>query len=150
MSSRARSGIFLVALLIVAVGGFMSGTRLGERASEPGTQALHLDRPSAAAPRDVALRSPAGFTGFEEGALGGLVTRSGLAELEPDAEGIFTVATDSATLRVRTLSPARLFRIVTLDGPLATGDIVVVRTAGDGVAEAILRIPPDLREGDSR
>ncbi|MQC17951.1 MAG: hypothetical protein DWG80_02615 [Chloroflexi bacterium] len=150
MSSRARSGIFLVVLLVVAVGGFVSGTRLGERASEPGTETLEVDRPSAAVPRDVALRSPAGFTGFEEGALGGLVTRSGLAELEPDAEGIFTVVTDSATLRVRTLSPARLYRIVALEGPLAAGDIVVVRTAEDGTAEAILRIPPDLREGDSR
>ncbi len=148
MSSRARSGIFLVALLVVAVGGFVVGSRLGERASEPGTQTLAVDRPSAAAPRDVALRSPAGFTGFEAGALGGLVTRSGTAA--PDEDGVFTVTTDSATLRVRTTSPARLFRIVPLDGALSTGDIVVVRTDEDGVAEAILRIPPDLREGDSR
>jgi hypothetical protein len=150
MSSRARSGIFLLALLAVAVGGFAAGARLGERASEPGAQTLSVARPSAAILRDVALRSPAGFTGFEEGALGGVVSRSGLVASSADADGAFTVATGSATLEVRTLSPARLFRIVTLDRPLTAGDIVVVRTAEDGTAAAILRIPPDLREGDSR
>jgi len=148
MSSRAKSGLLIVAAFAIAVGGFLAGTSLGERASEPGTQTLTLDRPSASAPRDIALYSAAGFSGFEEGALGGLVTRSGAAEV--GADGTVIVKSGSATLQVRTLSPARLFSIVPATASLAAGDIVVIRLAEDGAAEAILRVPADLREGDSR
>jgi len=148
VSSSARSGLVVVAVLLIAVGGFFAGMQLGERASEPGTQTLTLDRPSATDPRDVALRSLAGFTGFEEGALGGAVTRSGVAESGED--GVLAVQTESARMQVRTSSPARLFRIVSAEAPLARGDVVVVRVDEDGVAEAVLRVPVDLREGDSR
>ncbi|MGE3962290.1 MAG: hypothetical protein AB7F65_11480 [Dehalococcoidia bacterium] len=148
MSSRARSGVLLVAILGVAAAGFLLGLRLGERASEPGTRTLTLDRPAAAQPRDVALRSPAGFTGFEDGALGGRVTRSGLTEDLED--GVFAVRTGSARMQVRTLEPARLFEIVPAGAPLAPGDVVVVRLGEDGAIEAVLRVPVDLREGDSR
>jgi len=148
MSSRARSGLLVVTILVIAVGGFFAGTRLGERASQAGTQTLTLDRPSASAPRDVALQSAAGFSGFEEGALGGLVMRSGTAEI--GEEGTVVVQSGPARLQVRTLSPARLFRIVAADSPLAPGDVVVVRVDEDGVADGVLRVPADLREGDSR
>lgn len=148
MSSSARSGLVVVAVLLLAVGGFFTGMQFGERSSAPGTQALTLDRPSATEPRDVALRSSAGFTGFEEGALGGAVTRSGVAETGED--GVFAVQTESARMQVRTSSPARLYRIVPAEAPLAPGDVVVVRVDEDGAAEAVLRVPADLREGDSR
>ncbi len=148
MSSGAKSGVLIVAVFVIAIGGFFAGTRLGERASEPGTQTLTLDRPSASTPRDVALHSTAGFSGFEEGALGGLVTRSGSAEV--GEEGTVIVRSGDATLQVRTLSPARLFNIASADAGITPGDIVVVRIAEDGAAEAILRVPADLREGDSR
>ena len=148
MSSRAKSGVMIVAAFAIAVGGFVVGTRLGERTSEASTQTLTLDRPSASTPRDVALYSAAGFSGFEEGALGGLVMRSGAAEVGND--GTVIVQSGSATLQVRTLSSARLFSIVPADVGLAAGDIVVIRLTEDGATEAILRVPPDLREGDSR
>jgi hypothetical protein len=99
----------------------------------------------------VALRSSAGFTGFEEGALGGAVTRSGVAEGgEGGEEGVLAVQTESARMQVRLSSPDRLYRIVPAEAPLAAGDVVVVRVDEDGVAEAVLRVPADLREGDSR
>lgn len=148
MSSGARSGLVVGAVLLLAVGGFFAGMQLGERASEPGSHTLTLDRPSATERRDAALRSSAGFTGFEEGALGGAVTRSGVAESGED--GVFAVQTESARMQVRTSSPARLFRIMAARAPLAPGDVVVVRVDEDGVAEAVLRVPADLREGDSR
>ena len=148
MSSGARSGLVVVAVLLLTVGGFFAGVQLGESASEPGTRTLTLDRPSATEPRDVALRSSAGFTGFEEGALGGAVTRSGVAD--GGEEGVLAVQTESARMQVRLSSPARLYRIVTAEAPLAAGDVVVVRVDEDGVAEAVLRVPADLREGDSR
>lgn len=154
MSSGARSGVVIVAVLLITVGGFVAGTQLGGRASEPGSQTLTLDRPSATEPRDVGLRSLGGFTGFEEGALSGAVTRTGVAESGEDGgngpDGTFTVHTETAQMQVRTSSPARLYRIATAESPLAPGDVVVVRVDGDGVAEAVLRVPADLREGDSR
>ncbi|MCB9484015.1 MAG: hypothetical protein H6675_08400 [Dehalococcoidia bacterium] len=148
MSSAARSGLFAVALLAVAVGGFFAGSKLADRASEPGTRTLTLDRPSAAAPRDVALRSAGGFTGFEEGALGGQVTRSGATADVEDAA--FAVEGGGARLQLRVTSPARLYRIAPASTPLAIGDVVVIRVDADGAAEAVLRVPADLREGDSR
>ncbi|MCK9495080.1 MAG: hypothetical protein M0R75_06235 [Dehalococcoidia bacterium] len=148
MSSGVRSGLVALAILALGIGGFVGGMRLGERASEPGTDTLTLDQPSAAAPRDVALRSPAGFTGFEDGALGGVVTRNGVVTAGED--GAFAVQTGSATLQLRTTSPARMYRIAPVDGSLAAGDVVVVRLDEDGAAEAVLRVPADLREGDSR
>lgn len=148
MNSRVRTLIAAGIGLVIVAGGFFAGSALGERASRPGTQTLTLERPAAAAPRDVALRSGAGFTGFEDGALGGAVTRSGtIAEGE---DGAFAVETGSARLDVRATSPARLYRIAAGGGGVEAGDIVVVRVGEDGVAEAILRVPPDLREGDSR
>lgn len=150
MSSSVRSGLVVTVVLLLAAGGFYLGVRLGERASEPGTTALTLDSPSAAAPRDVALRSGAGFTGFEAGALGGVVTRSGVAETDDTEGGTFAVQTATARLEVRTSAPARLYRIVPAEDALAPGDVVVIRVAEDGTAEAVLRVPADLREGDSR
>ncbi len=148
MSSAARSGLIAAVMLAVAVGGFLAGVKLADRASQPGTETLTLERPSAAAPRDVALRSPAGFTGFEEGSLGGEVTRSGETVAAEDAS--FAVVGGGARLDVRLSAPARLFRIVPGSEPLAAGDVVVIRLAADGAAEAVLRVPSDLREGDSR
>lgn len=148
MSSSARSGVVIVAVLLITVGGFFAGMQFGERGSEPGSRTLTLDRPSATEPRDVALRSAAGFTGFEEGALGGAVTRSGVAET--GADGVLAVQTQSAAMQVRMTSPARLYRIVSAETALAPGEVVVVRLDEDGVAEAVLRVPSDLREGDSR
>lgn len=148
MSSSARSGLVVAAVLLIAVGGFVAGMQLGQRASEPGSQTLTLDRPSATEPRDVALRSSAGFIGFEEGALGGAVTRSGVTEAGED--GNLAVQTESARMQVSISSPARLYRIVAAQSPLAPGDVVVVRLDEDGLAEAVLRVPEDLREGDSR
>lgn len=148
MSSGARSGLFAVALLLIATGGFFAGVQLGERASEPGTQTLTLDRPADATPRDVGLRSPAGFTGFESGALGGQVTREGV--VAGVADGAFDVETGSARMRVSTTSPQRLYHIVAVEAPLSPGDVVVIRLDENGAAEAVLRVPADLREGDSR
>jgi hypothetical protein len=145
---RLMAALSAIVLVAAAAGGFLLGVALGERASQPGTQVLTVDRPASVAPRDVALRSAGGFTGFEAGALGGEVTREGVAT-GVTAEGL-TLASGAAVMQVRYVDTTRFYHLVDADRPLAPGDVVVVRLGRDGVAEAVLRVPADLREGDSR
>jgi hypothetical protein len=146
--SRVTSILAILGLLFAAVGGVVGGMRLGEAASEPGSQTLTVADPRSATPRDDLLRSPAGFTGFEDGALGGVVTRSGTTTAFED--GRFSVVTGSAVMDVRISATTRLYRLVEAPGPLATGDVVVVSLDATGAPIAVLTVPADLREGDSR
>jgi len=145
---RVTSILAIVGLVLAGVVGVLGGMRLGEAASEPGLQTLTVADPRSTAPRDDAPRSPAGFTGFEDGALGGVVTRTGTTTAFED--GRFSVMTGSAVMDVRVSATTRLYRLVEADSPLAAGDVVVVSLDASGAPTAVLRVPADLREGDSR
>lgn len=148
MTSRWRTALSLVALVAFAAGGFWLGARLGEQASEPGMQVLSLDRPSTIPPREAGLRSPAGFSGFEDGALPGLVARAGTVTASDDST--LVVESGSARTEVRYTSPTRFLTLLDAGRALQAGDVVVIRTAADGSAEAVLVVPGDIREGDAR
>lgn len=146
--ARVTSMLAVLGLLLAAVGGTFGGMRLGETASQPGSQTLTVADPRSAPRHDDMLRSPAGFTGFEDGALGGVVTRSGVTTAFED--GRFSVVSGSAVMEVRISAPTRLYRLVEAPTPLATGDVIVVNLDATGAPTAVLSIPADLREGDSR
>lgn len=146
--SRVTSALAILGLLIAGAVGVAGGMRLGEAAGEPGVRTLAVADPRSAAPRDDALHSPAGFTGFEDGALGGVVTRTGTTTAFED--GRFSVLSGSAVMDVRISATTRLYRLAEADDPLVEGDVVVVSVDAAGVPVAVLRVPDDLREGDSR
>lgn len=148
MSGRLATIGAITGLLLASVGGVFVGMRLAERVNEPATQVLAVEDPESAPASDVARRSPAGFTGFEQDALGGRVTRAG-ATSEANA-GAFEVREGPASMIVRTTTTTRLYRIAAAERPLAPGDVIVVRLDESGAPLAVLRVPPDLREGDAR
>ena len=148
MTMRFSTLLSAFGFVAIVLMGLVAGMQLGQLASTPDEQVLALDRPSTVADRDVALRSVAGFSGFEAGALRGEVTRTG-AITAPTAN---TLIVDSgiATAEFRFTSPTRLYRIQPTSVPLRPGDVVVIRLSAEGMGEASLRVPGDLREGDSR
>jgi len=148
MSRRWRALATLTALVAVGGIGFWGGMSLGERASQPETRVLSLDRPSTVAPREAGVRSAAGFSGFEAGALGGAVSRSGAASASGD--GQLVVESASARAEVQYSNASRFFAIGAASRAPQAGDIVVVRVSADGAAEAVLLVPGDIREGDAR
>ncbi len=148
MGSRLVTLGAIAGLVVAALGGVVGGMRLAERVNEPGTSVATVAHPASAPRAEIALRSPAGFTGFEAGALGGSVTRTGAIAAGEGAA--FDVRSGASAMTVRATSTVRLYRIQDTDRPLAPGDVVVVRLDEAGSATAVLRIPPDLREGDSR
>ncbi|MEX1022942.1 MAG: hypothetical protein WD058_07320 [Dehalococcoidia bacterium] len=147
-SSRLVTLGAMAGLVLASVAGVFAGLGLAERANEQRVETLVLAAPASAEARDPALRSAGGFTGFEPSAIAGTVTRSG--QIAPGGGETFEVVTGAASMRVSTTSYVRLFHIEAADAALAAGDLVVVRTDEDGGAAAVLRVPPDLREGDSR
>lgn len=149
MSGRIVTLGVVAGLVLAAAGGAFAGMRLAERANTPGTETVVVEAPASAPASDTApLRSPAGFTGFEQDALSGHVTRVGSATAPVD--GAFEVRSGGATMTVTTASTVRLYRITADAPPLATGDVVVIHLDESGAPMAALRIPPDLREGDAR
>ncbi|MQC17341.1 MAG: hypothetical protein DWG82_03790 [Chloroflexi bacterium] len=138
----------LTAIAGIAMAGLLLGVRLGDQASQPGEQVLTLERPSTVAPREAGLRSLAGFSGFEDGALGGLVARAGAAQAVDG--NLLVVESASARTEIRYTSPTRFFVIAGAQGGPQAGDVVVARLAPDGSAEALLIVPGDIREGDAR
>ncbi|MDA0815473.1 MAG: hypothetical protein O2924_02730 [Chloroflexi bacterium] len=148
MSVRFATPLSAFGLVAIVAVGLVVGMQLGELTSAANEQTLALDRPSTVAARDVGLRSSAGFNGFETGALRGDVTRTG-AITTPSADTII-VDSGAATAEFRFTSPTRLYRIQPSSSPLRPGDVVVIRLNADGAGEASLRVPGDLREGDSR
>ncbi|MCK9485605.1 MAG: hypothetical protein M0R73_02725 [Dehalococcoidia bacterium] len=148
MSSRLLTLGAIAGLVLAGVGGAFAGMQLAERANTPGTQTVAMEAPASAPVHDIALRSAAGFTGFEQDALGGQVTRTGSAA--PASDGTFEVRSGGATMTVATTSTVRLYRIDASGRPLTEGDVVVIRVDEAGAPVAALRIPPDLREGDAR
>lgn len=148
LPSSVASALAIGGLLLAGAAGLAGGMRLGERASEPGSHTVTLTDPRSAPARSGALVSPAGFTGFEDGALGGIVTRTGTTTAMED--GQFGVLTGSAAMDVRVTRSTRLYRLVEADGAVSMGDVVVVRLDSTGAPVAVLRVPADLREGDSR
>jgi hypothetical protein len=148
MSRRWRALVTLTALVVVGGAGLWGGMWLGERASQPEMRVLSLDRPSTVAPREAGVRSAAGFSGFEAGALGGAVSRSGTAS--PSGDGQLVIESASARAEVQYANASRFFAIDAASRAPQSGDVVVVRLTADGVAEAVLLVPGDIREGDAR
>lgn len=148
MSRRWRALATLTALVAVGGGGLWGGMWLGERASQPETQVLSLERPSTVAPREAGVRSAAGFSGFEAGALGGAVSRSGTTSASGDGQLIIESA--SARAEVQYSNTSRFFAIGAASRAPQAGDVVIVRLNADGAAEAVLLVPGDIREGDVR
>ena len=128
-----------LALVAIALAGFIAGMRLGAAASEPGFDELRFVDPSALETTpESAARSAGGFTGFGGApALAGDVLDAGALEsLEP---GRLRIGTGAAFLDVAYQDGTRLFRIAPASAPLAPGDRVVVRTDGDRVT-GVLRV----------
>lgn len=150
MSARLRGWLTALGLAASLAAGVVTGSALGQRASQPGTEALTLAAPSSAGAGVASpLRSSAGFTGFEgRPALGGTVVRVGA--VEDVQERSLAVVEGAATFEVSLSQPLRLFRIVEASRPLQAGDIVLLQVAPDGTPQAALRVPADLYEGDSR
>lgn len=148
LPSRVATFGAIAGLVLAAAGGVLGGMRIAERANEPGVQTVPVTAPRSAGASDLALRSAAGFTGFEEHALGGRVTRTGTTSAS--ADGVFEVQSGPSAMTIQTSSPVRLFRIEGASQPLAPGDVVVVRLDEAGNPLAVLRLPGDLREGDAR
>jgi len=142
----------IAGLLVAAVLGLLGGMNLSERHSQPGTQTTTVESPRSAPASDRVLHSPAGFTGFESGALTGTVTRTG-AITEATTSGpatTFTIADGPSTMTVQATATTRLYRITEATTSLAPGNIIIVAIDTTSAPTAILRIPPDLREGDAR
>lgn len=152
MSLPPRLVTFLgVAAALFALGsGVALGTRLAERASQPGhDQLLIVDPALATAGAAQSLRSPGGFTGFDgAGSLPGAAVRTGTVGVSRD--GAFEVASQGSSLGIRTTSTARLFRLRRAATGLRAGDAVIVRVQPDGAAGGVLRVPRDLTEGTGR
>ena len=131
-------------------GGIALGTRLAERASQPGHDELVIVDPAlAAAGAEQSLRSPAGFTGFDgAGSLPGAAVRTGTVGALRD--GAFEVTSQGSSLSIRTTSTARLFRLRRAATGLRAGDAVIVRALADGTVGGVLRVPRDLTEGTGR
>ena len=95
------------------------------------------------------LRSPGGFTGIDgRPALGGNVVRVG--QTDAVAAQSIEVLDGSGTFTVSLVEPLRLYRLGPADLPLAPGEVVLVRVDAGGVPQAVLRVPSDLGEGDTR
>ncbi len=125
MSAPIRTFFNALGFVAIVAIGLVVGMQLGESTSAADDRILTLDRPSTVASRDVGLRSIAGFSGFEAGALRGEVTRTG-AIAAPSADMI-VVDSGAATAEFRFTSPTRLYRIQPADSPLRPGDVVIIR-----------------------
>jgi len=150
LSARLAGPLLVAGALLALGGGAALGATLGERASRPGRDTLIITDPTlAAAGTDQALRSPAGFTGFDgAGGLAGAAVRVGAVTAPRD--GAFEVTAEGASLGIRLTSTARLFRLRAAAEALRPGDAVVVRVQPDGSAAGVLRVPRDLNEGVGR
>ena len=150
LPARLTTFLFVLGALGSLGGGVALGMTLGERASRPGHDELVIANPALATTgAEPALRSPAGFTGFDgTGSLGGTAVRTGTVAAA--ANGTFDVNSGGSTLGVRTASTGRLFRLRRAGTPLAAGDAIAVRVQADGAATAVLRVPRDLNEGAAR
>lgn len=144
MPARVASFGAALGLLVAAVAGVFAGLALAERANTQHVETMTLAAPSSAEPRDVALRSAGGFTGFEAGALPGDVTRVG--EMTEQSEGRYAVSDGQATLHVALTSAERLYTIQTATRGLEAGDVVVLQVGDDRTAEGALRIVAELPE----
>lgn len=139
------AAVTIAALVAAALAGLVLGRWAGERASAPTVVELVIEDPAlAAADADEGWATRGGFTGFGGlPALPGEVWRAAhVVESEP---GRLVITSGGATTTIDYRAPSRLFEIVTIGG-VDVGDIVVVRIV-DGVAAAVLIVPPDVEEG---
>ena len=149
MVRQLTTTLVLASLVAVGVAGALAGAWLGGRASEPNVQELVIADPALLdGAAGTALRTAGGFTGF-----GGLPALSGDVLLQGVVEEVgeqtIEIAAGGGTVTVRYRSPDRLFAVQSVERPLEAGDLVVLRIE-DGVAVAVLRVPPDLEEGLGR
>lgn len=146
--ARLRVAGAILGIVLAAAGGAAFGVALGERASQPVVRDLVVADHSNAPEHTPALRSPGGFTGFEgRPGLTGRVFRVG--EIGQASEEQLDVIGDGSSVQVRLRDGTRLFRLAPLAGGPAPGDVVMVRLEQD-VVTGVLRVPPDLGEGEAR
>ena len=146
---RLVSALAIVGVILALGGGGASGIALAERMNAPQQRDVVIADPSAATGGIEALRSPAGFSGFDgPAALAGSVARVG--KMSATQSGAFEVTGTGTTLAARTTSGARLFRIERASTPLSRGDAVQLRLDASGALLGVLRLPSDLHAGENR
>lgn len=139
------TAVTVAALVAAALAGLVLGRWVGERASAPAVIELVIQDPAlAAADADEGWTTRGGFTGFGGlPALPGEVWRA--AHVVASEPGRLVITSGGATTTIDYRAPSRLFEIAPVEG-VGVGDIVVVRVV-DGVAAAVLIVPPDVEEG---
>ncbi|MYD64797.1 MAG: hypothetical protein F4X26_02175 [Chloroflexi bacterium] len=139
------AAVTVAALVAAALAGLVLGRWAGERASAPTVVELVIEDPAlAAADADEGWTTPGGFTGFGGlPALPGEVWRA--AHVVASEPGRLVITSGGATTTIDYRAPSRLFEIAPIDA-VEAGDVVVVRIV-DGVAAAVLIVPPDVEEG---
>ncbi len=146
--ARLRMIAAILGIVVAAAVGGATGIAVGERASQPEVHDLVVSDPRNAPEHALALRSPAGFTGFEgRPGLTGRVFRAG--QVDTATEGALAITAEGGRVDVRLRDGTRLFSLAPLTGELRAGDIVLARVEDD-VVTGILRVPPDLGEGEGR